>query len=129
MPAQGSVFELVRETVLFYYSSYECPQCQRLKPKLIKSYHDIKAEIDSEVETIFTLALPFDDQRKKPLRRKLKLRVMPAAVAIGPNGQTITNKAKDFLMAFGADAYPFTEEHQKELAEDWPKTMIHELHQ
>jgi len=54
------------------------------------------------------LALPFDDRRMKSLRRKLKLRGMPAVDAIGPNGQTIANKAKDFVMAFGAEASPFT---------------------
>ena len=81
------------------------------------------------------LALPFGDGRKQILTRKFKIQGIPAAVAIGPSGRTITKEARMHLTAYGADAFPFTEEHLKQLEEEiekkakgWPEKVKHELH-
>lgn len=100
----------------------------------MKAYNEIK-EKDNAFEIIFIssdrdqssfdeffagmpwLALPFGDKRKSFLARKFKIQGIPAAVAIGPNGRTVTKEARQLITAHGADAYPFTEDHLKRLAE------------
>lgn len=59
----------------------------------------------------------------------------PAMIALGPNGHLITRKAKDLILSYGADAYPFTDEHiieveahGEEKAMDWPRKLKHGLH-
>jgi nucleoredoxin len=34
---------------------------------------------------------------------------IPAVIALGPTGHLITRKAKDLILLYGADAYPFTD--------------------
>ncbi|KAI7997055.1 putative nucleoredoxin 1-1 [Camellia lanceoleosa] len=63
------------------------------------------------------LALPLGDERKAFLQRRFKIRGIPAVVAIGPSGRTLTAEARPLLQAHGTDAYPFTEEHLKKLDE------------
>jgi len=81
------------------------------------------------------LALPFGDVRKQILVRKFKIQGIPAAVAIGPSGRTTIKEARMHLTAYRADAFPFTEEHLKQLeekleeqAKGWPEKVKHELH-
>ncbi|CAL5421326.1 unnamed protein product [Camellia sinensis] len=118
---------------------------------LISIYDEIKAK-DNAFEIIFIssdrdqpsfddffssmswLALPLDDERKASLQRRFKIRGIPALVAIGPSGRTLTTEARLLLQAHGADAYPFTEEHLKkldeqmeEMAKGWPEKVKHEL--
>ena len=126
--------ELVGKNVLLYFSAHWCPPCRAFLPKLVKAYHEIK-EKDNTFEIVFIssdrdqssfdeffggmpwLALPFGDERKPFLSRKFKIQGIPAAVAIGPSGKTITKEARQLIAAHGADAYPFTEEHLKHLEE------------
>uniref|UniRef100_A0A2N9IQC9 protein-disulfide reductase n=1 Tax=Fagus sylvatica TaxID=28930 RepID=A0A2N9IQC9_FAGSY len=132
--SQVPVSELVGKNVLLYFSAHWCPPCRAFLPKLVKAYHEIK-EKDNTFEIVFIssdrdqssfdeffggmpwLALPFGDERKPFLSRKFKIQGIPAAVAIGPSGKTITNEARQLIAAHGADAYPFTEEHLKHLEE------------
>jgi nucleoredoxin len=81
------------------------------------------------------VALPFGDVRKQILVRKFKIQGIPAAVAIGPSGRTTIKEARMHLTAYRADAFPFTEEHLKQLeekleeqAKGWPEKVKHELH-
>uniref|UniRef100_A0A2K1YPP0 protein-disulfide reductase n=1 Tax=Populus trichocarpa TaxID=3694 RepID=A0A2K1YPP0_POPTR len=146
------VSELVGKNILLYFSAQWCPPCRAFLPKLIEAYHTIKGK-DNAFEVIFIssdsdqstfdefysempwLALPFVDGRKQILSRKFKIQGIPAAVAIGPSGRTITKEARKHLTAYGADAFPFTEEHLKQLEEEleekekgWPEKVKHELH-
>jgi len=146
------VSELVGKNILLYFSAQWCPPCRAFLPKLIEAYHTIKRK-DNAFEVIFIssdrdqstfdefysempwLALPFGDGRKQILSRKFKIQGIPAAVAIGPSGRTITKEARMHLTAYGADAFPFTEEHLKQLEEEleekakgWPEKVKHELH-
>ncbi|XP_077236421.1 putative nucleoredoxin 1 [Tasmannia lanceolata] len=150
--AKVLVAELVGKNILLYFSAQWCPPCRAFLPKLIKTYHEIKAK-DDAFEVIFIssdsdqssfddffsgmpwLALPFGDERKKSLNRNFKIRGIPSLVAIGPTGRTITKEARDLLMVHGTNAYPFTEEHLKELeleieemAKGWPEKMKHKVH-
>ncbi|XP_048322845.2 probable nucleoredoxin 1 [Ziziphus jujuba] len=146
------VSELVGKTILLYFSAHWCPPCRAFLPKLITTYHDIKAK-DKAFEVIFIssdrdqsafdeffssmpwLALPFGDVRKKSLQRTFKVQGIPAAIAIGPSGRTLTSNARKLIGAYGEDAYPFTEEHLKhlekkveEMAKGWPEKVKHESH-
>lgn len=146
------VSELVGKNVLLYFSAHWCPPCRGFTPKLIKIYHEIK-EKDNQFEVIFIssdsdqssfdeyfssmpwLALPYGDERKKLLDRKFKIEGIPAAIAIGSSGRTVTKEARDLIGIHGANAYPFTEEHLKHLEEQaeeeakgWPEKLKHELH-
>lgn len=144
--------ELVGKTILLYFSAQWCPPCREFLPKFIAIYDEIKAK-DKAFEVIFIssdrdqfsfndffasmpwLALPFGDERKAFLQRKFKVRGIPAVVAIGPSGKTLSTQARQLLQAHGADAYPFTEEHLEKLdemledmAKGWPEKVKHELH-
>ncbi|XP_034908653.1 probable nucleoredoxin 1 [Populus alba] len=146
------VSALVGKNILLYFSAQWCPPCRAFLPKLIEAYHTIKGK-GNAFEVIFIssdsdqstfdefysempwLALPFGDERKQILSRKFKIQGIPAAVAIGPSGRTITKEARMHLTAYGADAFPFTEEHLKQLEEEieekakgWPEKVKHELH-
>ncbi|KAL6983700.1 protein-disulfide reductase [Sarracenia purpurea var. burkii] len=146
------VSELVGKTVLLYFSAQWCPPCRAFLPKLISIYHEIKAN-DNGFEVVFVssdrdqssfdeffadmpwLAVPLGDERKAFLQRRFKIRGIPAVVAIGPSGKTLTTQARQLLQAHGADAHPFTEEHVKQLeeraeetAKGWPEKVKHALH-
>ncbi|KAL2903286.1 putative nucleoredoxin 1-2 [Bienertia sinuspersici] len=147
------VSQLVGKHVLIYFSAHWCPPCRAFTPKLIEAYHEIKAK-ESEFEIIFAssdrdqssfdeyysdmpwLALPFGDERKTELSRKFKVRGIPSLVAIGPEGKTVTTEARHLIGSYGADAFPFTEDHIKklkekieEMAKGWPEKIKHELHE
>ncbi|PON35924.1 DnaJ-like [Parasponia andersonii] len=146
------VSELVGKNILLYFSAHWCPPCRAFTPKLIKTYHDIKAK-DETFEVIFIssdsdqssfdeyfssmpwLALPYGDSRKKLLNRIFKVEGIPSAIAIGPSGRTVTREARDLVSVHGANAYPFTEEQLKHLEEQeeemtkgWPEKLKHDLH-
>ncbi|KAL7261119.1 hypothetical protein ACSBR1_006711 [Camellia fascicularis] len=126
--------ELIGKNILLYFSAQWFPPCQAFHPKLIAIYHEIKAK-DKAFEVIFIsidrdqssfddffssmpwLVLPFGDERNEFLRRRFKIRGIPAVVAIGPYGRTLTTQARQLLQAHGANAYPFSEEHLKQLEE------------
>ncbi|KAL6351591.1 hypothetical protein AAG906_040945 [Vitis piasezkii] len=134
------VSDLVGKNILLYFSAHWCPPCRAFLPKLIEAYQKIKTK-DEAFEVIFIssdkdqtsfdeffsgmpwLALPFGDKRK-------------ASLTIGPTGRTVTTEARNLVMIHGADAYPFTEEHIKEIeaqyeemAKGWPEKMKHALHE
>ncbi|KAL6351352.1 hypothetical protein AAG906_035144 [Vitis piasezkii] len=129
------------------------PPCRAFLPKLIEAYQKIKTK-DEAFEVIFIssdrdqasfdeffsgmpwLALPFGDKRKASLSRTFKVHGIPSLIAIGPTGRTVTTEARNLVMIHGADAYPFTEEHIKEIeaqyeemAKGWPEKMKHALHE
>ncbi|CAK9163494.1 unnamed protein product [Ilex paraguariensis] len=146
------VCELVGKSILLYFSAHWCPPCRAFLPKLMTAYHEIKAK-DDAFEVIFIssdrdqpsfdeffstmpwLALPFGDERKESLERRFQIRGIPAVIAIGPGGRTVTTKARALIQTHGAEAYPFTEENMKqleekieEMARGWPEKVKHELH-
>ncbi|KAI8021657.1 putative nucleoredoxin 1 [Camellia lanceoleosa] len=128
------VSNLVGKNILLYFSAHWCSPCRAFLPKLVEAYHQIMAK-DNAFEVIFIsidrdqssfddffssmpwLVLPFGDERNEFLRRRFKIRGIPAVVAIGPYGRTLTTQARQLLQAHGANAYPFSEEHLKQLEE------------
>ncbi|KAK9119717.1 hypothetical protein Scep_017810 [Stephania cephalantha] len=146
------VSELVGKNILLYFSAHWCPPCRAFLPKLIEAYHEIKAK-DDGFEVIFIssdrtqeafdeffssmpwLALPFGDERKKSLSRTFNVSGIPTVIAIGANGKTVTDEAREILMTHGAKAYPFTAERLKEIEEEieemakgWPEELKSALH-
>ncbi|KAH7857283.1 hypothetical protein Vadar_010899 [Vaccinium darrowii] len=126
------ISDLVGKNILMYFSAHWCPPCRAFLPKLVETYHQIKAK-DDAFELIFIssdrdqtsfedyfsqmpwLALPFGDERQDYLDRIFKVEGIPMLVAIGPTGWTITTEARELVMFHGADAYPFTEARLKEI--------------
>ncbi|ONK61144.1 uncharacterized protein A4U43_C08F26690 [Asparagus officinalis] len=126
------VSELVGKNILLYFSALWCPPCRAFLPTLTDVYNKIKAK-DPNFELVFIssdqdqksfddyyasmpwLAIPFGDDRKESLCKTFKVYGIPSLVAIGPTGKTVTTEARDLIMEHGAEAYPFTEEHLKEL--------------
>nr|XP_048333909.1 probable nucleoredoxin 1 isoform X1 [Ziziphus jujuba var. spinosa] len=150
--AKVPVSELVGKNILLYCSSHSCRTCRAFLPKLINTYHDIKAK-DDAFEVIFIssdrdqlsfdeffssmpgLALPFGDERKRNLKKKLKIQGTHPAIAISSSGRTVSKTLRQFIANFGSDAYPFTEEKFKhldeqleEMAKQWPEKVKHKLH-
>ncbi|KAH7511068.1 hypothetical protein FEM48_ZijujUnG0052100 [Ziziphus jujuba var. spinosa] len=149
--AKVPVSELAGKNILLHHTSHSCSACRSFLPKLIKTYHDIKAK-DNAFEVIFIssdrdqssfdeffssmpwLALPFGDERKKNLKKKFKI-FTHAAIAISPSGRAVSRKLREFIFYFGSDAYPFTEvkfkhldEQFREMVKQWPKKVKHNLH-
>lgn len=149
---QIPVSELVGKNILLYFSAHWWPPCQDFTPELISAYHKIKAK-DKAFEVIFIssdhnqpsfdnyfsempwLALPFGDLRKSLLQQRFKIGGIPALIALGPSGRTVTAQAPSMISLHGAEAYPFTDEHLKkleeqleEMAKGWPEKVKHELH-
>jgi len=57
-------------------------------------------------------------------------------VAIRLTGRTVTTEARNLVICFGVDAYPFIEERVKqieaqyeEMAKGWPENVNHALHE
>lgn len=128
------------------------PSCRAFLPKLIEVYKEIKSK-DDAFEVIFIssdkdqasyndffsgmpwLALPFGDPRNSSLSRTFKVSGIPMAVTLGSTGRTITKEARNLIASYGAEAYPFTEEHIKkleakleEMVKGWPKSLEHGSH-
>ncbi|KAF7123899.1 hypothetical protein RHSIM_Rhsim12G0116700 [Rhododendron simsii] len=147
------ISDLAGKNILLYFSAHWCPPCRAFTPKLVETYHQIKAK-DDAFELIFIssdrdqtsfeeyfsqmpwLALPFEDDRKEYLDRIFKVQGIPTLVAIGPTGRTVTTEARTVVMSHGSNAYPFTEARLKEIeaeneemAKGWPKKVKHELHE
>ncbi|OWM76066.1 hypothetical protein CDL15_Pgr009711 [Punica granatum] len=151
--AKVPVAGLVGKNILLYFSAHWCPPCRAFLPKLIEAYSEIKSK-DDAFEVIFIssdhdqasfdaffsgmpwLALPFGDPRKSSLSRTFKVQGIPMVVALGPTGRTVTKDARGLIMNYGADAYPFTEEHVKklvakseEMVKGWPEKLKHGSHE
>ncbi|KAH9620017.1 hypothetical protein KSS87_014771 [Heliosperma pusillum] len=147
------VSQLVGKHVLIYFSAHWCPPCRGFTPKLVETYNEMKAK-GNAIEVIFAssdqdqssfdeyysempwLALPFGDERKAFLSRIFNVRGIPCLVAIGPEGKTITTETRNLIEAHGSDAFPFTEDHLKDLsqklediAKGWPEKVKHEFHE
>ncbi|PIA61944.1 hypothetical protein AQUCO_00200143v1 [Aquilegia coerulea] len=140
------VSELVGKNILLYFSAHWCPPCRAFLPKLIEAYHEIKAK-DDAFEVVFIssdhdkssfqeffssmpwLALPFGDERKSSLSRTFKIRGIPTVIALGPSGKTVRTDARQIIMVYGANAYPFTDERLMEMAKEWPEKVKHALHE
>ncbi|XP_024993483.1 probable nucleoredoxin 1 [Cynara cardunculus var. scolymus] len=147
------VSDLVGKYTLLYFSAHWCPPCRAFTPKLVETYHEIKAKHDA-FEVIFIssdrdqasyeeyyatmpwLSLPFGDKRKQSLSRVFKVNGIPLLAALGPTGKTITTEARGLIMLHGAEAFPFTDERMAEIeaeyaemAKGWPNKVKHELHE
>ncbi|XP_031382364.1 probable nucleoredoxin 1 [Punica granatum] len=143
--ANVQVSDLLGKSVLLYFSTYQSPSCYALFLKLVEAYHEKKAK-DEAFEVIFIpfvhdrvafkkyfsrmpwLALPFDDPRILSLFSKLEIHDIPKLVALGPRGQIITEEGRSLLEAYGADAYPFTDDHIEDMVNSWPEKLPHALH-
>ena len=120
---------------------------------MVNVYNEIKAKDDAfevirildergyNFQELFSrvprLGLPCGDRRINlaQLAFQIERRDSPAVIALGPTGNLITRKAKDVILLYGADAYPFTDEHilevetqTEEMAMDWPRKLKHPLH-
>lgn len=73
-----------------------------------------QASFDDYFAAMSWLALLFGDEREVCLSRLFKVRGIPMLVAIVPSGMTVTTGARNLIMCYGADAFPFTEEHINE---------------
>jgi len=147
------VSQLVGKHVLIYFSAHWCPPCRGFTPKLIHACHEIKAK-ENEFEIVFAssdrdqpsfdkyysgmpwLAIPFGDTRKGYLSRRFRVKGIPCLVAIGPDGKTVTTQARQLIESYGADAFPFSEEHilnlkekLQEMARGWPEKLKLEIHE
>ncbi|KAK9675565.1 hypothetical protein RND81_11G015600 [Saponaria officinalis] len=147
------ISELIGKHILLYFSAHWCPPCRGFTPKLIKTYNEIKAKEDA-FEIIFIssdrdqlsfedyyssmpwLALPFGDERKSSLSRLFKQRGIPFLVAVGPTGKTVATEARQLVESYGAEAFPFTDDHilnvknrVEEIAKGWPGQLRHEIHE
>ncbi|KAL8137721.1 hypothetical protein V2J09_003722 [Rumex salicifolius] len=129
------ISKLVGKHVLIFFSAHWCPPCQSFTPQLVKAYREIKVK-ESSLEIIFVsndkdqasydkyfssmpwLAVLFDDQRTWLLYNRIfKLKGIPMLVDIGPNGRTITSNAVELIETYGADDFPFTDDHIQSLQE------------
>ncbi|KAJ4755341.1 Cysteine/Histidine-rich C1 domain family protein [Rhynchospora pubera] len=144
------VFDLVGKTIIFYFSA---DWCGRLFLP-IEDYNKIKSKYPNSCEIVFVsrdqdedsyndffssmpwLALPFDDPRNSFLYKTFKIMEIPSLIAIGPSGKMVSEDVMMLLIAYGADAYPFTEVRVKKLqdeienmAKGWPEKIKHELHE
>lgn len=153
MHLQVPVSELVGKIVLFFFSRKQCPQCKVFTPKLAKTYNEINAK-HSDFEVIYVsldndeesfhdyysempwLSLPYNDKREVPLRQSFEFSGIPHLVAVGPTGKTLTNEAKDLVVLYGSEAYPFTDIKKRELegrleemAKGWPEKVRNERHE
>ncbi|RVX10618.1 putative nucleoredoxin 1 [Vitis vinifera] len=99
--------------------------------KTYEAYQKIKTK-DEAFEVIFISSdkdqTSFDEFFSGPWH--------PLAHSHWPTGRTVTTEARNLVMIHGADAYPFTEEHIKEIeaqyeemAKGWPEKMKHALHE
>lgn len=126
------MLDLVGKTVLLYFSAEWSTPCREFQSKLISYYDEIKNKQSpfeivfissdrdqSSYENFFSsmpwLALLFEDSRKSPLKKTLKIKSIPSLVVIGPDGKTVSKDGKKLLLTYGADAFPFTDERIEEL--------------
>ncbi|PON38522.1 Thioredoxin-like fold containing protein [Parasponia andersonii] len=103
-------------TLLYPFTSEkfaELPERQKALEEA-QTLESILAAFDENFSRMPWLELPYGDKRKTNLSRKLKVYSIPRVVAIGPTGRTICKNAVDLIDAYGADAYPFTDESLKE---------------
>lgn len=137
--------------LLYFAASWSLPSREFL-PKLVTAYHEIKKK-DETFEVIFIssdqdepsfnnffssmpwLALPFNDERRSFLSRRFNIVGIPVAIAISPSGCTVNTQVRQLLETHSAGAYPFTEEHIKNLQQQldknttgWPKKGRDEIH-
>lgn len=147
-----SVSDLTGKIILLYFSAHWCPPCRAFLPDLIEMYKQIK-EKDDAFEIIFIssdmddetfkdyfskmpwLALPFADERKRFLSRIFKISGIPSCVVIDRAGKTLTKDARNLIMDYGANAYPFTKEsiiqlktEMEEKAKHLPEKIRHKDH-
>ncbi|KAL6351313.1 hypothetical protein AAG906_035105 [Vitis piasezkii] len=118
------------------------PPCRAFLPKLIEAYQNIKAKDEAfkpPLMNSFQVCHGWHflwGQRKASLGRTFKVRSIPKLIAVEPTGRTVTTEARNLVMIHGADAYPFTDEHIKEIearyeemAKGWPAKVKHALHE
>ncbi|KAL7149114.1 hypothetical protein ABFS83_05G017600 [Erythranthe nasuta] len=126
------VSDLIGKDILLYFSANWCSPCRAFLPTLTKAYEEINKN-NKRLEVIFIsgdtdqkafedyfsempwLALPFGDKRKESLSHWFKVAGIPTLVALGPTGKTVSTDAHGFIMAHGAEAYPFTRERIEEI--------------
>ncbi|XP_009626672.1 putative nucleoredoxin 1 [Nicotiana tabacum] len=146
------VSKLVGNNIVLYFAAQWSLPSREFLPKLITTYEEIKKK-DENFEVIFIssdqdessfnnlfssmpwLALPFDDERKTFLSRRFNIVGIPVAIAISTSGCTVNTQVRQLLETHGAGAYPFTEEHIKNLQQrldkttmGWPKKGKDEIH-
>jgi len=114
-----------KEYVGIYFSAHWCPPCKLFTPKLAdfyKSQHQAKnfeivfvssdrdeASFDHYYGEMPWLALPFSNRdQKAQLSKKYKVQGIPTFVLLDKQGNTVTTKARESLMADPAgDEFPW----------------------
>ncbi|XP_060214260.1 probable nucleoredoxin 1 [Lycium barbarum] len=145
------VCNLVGNNIILYFAASWSLPSREFLPKFVTAYQEIKKK-DETFEVIFIssdqdepsfndffssmpwLALPFDDERKAFLSGRFNIVGIPVAIAISPSGCTVNTQVRHLLEMHGAGAYPFTEEHIKNLQQQldkntmgWPKKSRDEI--
>jgi len=110
------VSNLQNKYVGIYFSAHWCPPCKMFTPKLAEFYKS--HHVDKNLEIVFVssdrdetqfnhyyaempwLALPFSNRDQKAvLSKKYKVQGIPTFVILDKDGNTITSKARESLMA------------------------------
>lgn len=145
--------DLAKIPILFFFSSERHPQCKAFMRRLIQTYNDLKSDFQ-DFELVFVSCdgdlssyedhisqmpwyfIPFKDTRNLFLRGWFKVAELPKVVVIESSGRTVTTEAAPMIKVYGAEAFPFDNEHMEVLAEEveelvrmgFPKKLKSEKH-
>lgn len=127
------ISELEGKMVGFYMSLGSFRSCRNFTPTLINFYRSLKEKRES-FEIVFVslddgdkksyeeefmkmpwLAIPFGDSSLKKLPKYLQLKSLPTLLILGPDGKTLKPNVRDYIVQFGTQAYPFSQEKLQEL--------------
>ncbi|KAL2903289.1 putative nucleoredoxin 1 [Bienertia sinuspersici] len=128
------VKELEGKTVGLYFSLSSYRSCMKFDPVLIDVYEKLKVKgkkfeivlisLDDDEElykqgfaSMPWYSLPFKDMSCVKLARYFDLSTLPTLVIIGPDGKTLCSNATETVEDHGVEAYPFTPERFRELAQ------------
>ena len=136
--------ELGEIPILLFFSAGHYCRCQQFLPKLLQTYDELKNENFEDFEVIFVssdldrpkfdehfskmpwFCIPYEDKRSTYLKGYFQIATLPTVVVIGNSGKTVTKEAADMIDEYGADAFPFDEDHVAMLGEDnegWAKRL------
>lgn len=131
---QVLVSELEGRTIGLYFSLSTYRSCMQFNPVLIDFYEELKAKGENfeivlipldEDEELFKqgfasmpwYSLPVKDKSCVKLARYFDLSTLPTLVIVGPDGRTLHYNGREAIEDHGVEAYPFTPERFKELAQ------------
>lgn len=131
---QVKVDGLKGKTVGLYFSASWCGPCQRFTPKLVDVYNEVSTkggfevvfvsadEDDQSFNEYFSkmpwVAVPFSDSdTRAKLNDLFKVNGIPHLVLLDEYGKLLSDEGVSIIGDYGAEGYPFTSQHLKELKE------------